>query len=130
MDRKTTNLKQQIFIGLEKLFCVKEEMTEQPHQWKWTPPSNQRTESGDSNIESDILSIYYVYVLEETPPVYRLYIQLKDGRLEPVASQQEKNFKFDSDRRAVMMAKARRQEIPVAVSKPQTRERGPSCSIC
>lgn len=94
--------------------------TSKPHQWKWTPES-----------ESDILLIYYIYVLEASPPVYRLYLQTRDGCLEPVSIQEEKNFKFDSDRRAITMAKAMRQEIPVPVSQPvKSRERGPSCSIC
>lgn len=99
---------------------MKSEIKE-PHQWKWTPPSDT---------ESEILSIYYVYVLEETPPIYRLYIQTRNGTLEPISKQHEKNFKLDGDRRAIMMAKSMRQEIPAAVPAPMKRERGPSCSIC
>lgn len=96
-----------------------------PHEWKWTPPSNT-----DAGAESEILSIYYVYVIEKTPPIYRLYIQTRNGTLEPISKQHEKYYKLDGDRRAIMMAKSMRQEIPAAVPAPVKRERGPSCSIC
>ncbi len=91
------------------------------HKKQWTPS----TDTGQ------ILKIFYAYSLELTPPVYIVYVALKDGRNIRLSDCDLSQFPSKEDKMGLTIAKSWQGEIPLQVPNPnEKRERGPSCSIC
>ncbi len=88
--------------------------------WSWTAPS---ATSGD------ILKIFYVYSLDDSPPHYVLMVQYKDGRTERLSKVNPSKVQKRFDKEALEEARQQPDSVPVQVQHPLTHAEKKSCSI-
>ena len=89
-------------------------------KWVWTVQ--------DENTESKIHKLYYAYSLEDSPPIYVLFAQMRNGDMKKFSLLNPKEFPDDTA--AFEAAEGKPFEIPVPIPDPsKKRERGPSCSL-
>ncbi len=88
-------------------------------KWTWT----------STDPHSKIYKLYYAYSLEDSPPIYVLFAQMRDGSMKKFSSLKESEYFLQGDKEAFDSAKGKPLEIPVPVPNPSQRERGPSCTV-
>ena len=90
--------------------------------WSWQAPSASAGE---------ILRIFYVYSLEESPPIYILMVQLTNGQTKQFSDVKELRFYFKNrfDKEAIKEAST--QPLTIACQVPDPRKELKSeCIIC
>ena len=88
------------------------------------PPFTWTNPNTDAN--SKIQKLYYAYSLEDSPPIYVLFAQMKDGSMKKFSTLDPNNYPYDKP--AFEAAKGNPFEIPLPVPTPKSKAN--SCTIC
>ncbi len=86
--------------------------------WFWRAPENT---------EGEIIRIFYVYSLEDSPPHHVLMVQFKDGRNKRFSQIDKKAFKNQFDVIGLTAAAKQVESIPVQIPTPVQEKK--ECSI-